>query len=311
MNPYPLSSGRKPFSFKHSIRPLVRPLLVFLFLMTCYHTFMVNGVVPSSEGLNIQQSNIIKVENYVYNNLPYEIILTGSSRTAKIEADYFGQAQVANIGIRGGASQTGLELVNRNHNKPPIMLVEVNGTIAQGVNQELVEAAYHPLFYGIRRYLPMFKQEYQPVAVAIEILKNWQGISAEKLEQQRVNELLKNPQMRENTLRPAIEERREKFTVKQINKLTEESQILKNKIAEIENQGVRVILFDVPGDQLIDQTPQRLEEKKLMKQLFPAENYEWLPEHPPKEWITTDGIHLARSEAREYASFIMNYLGDF
>jgi hypothetical protein len=311
MNPYPLSSVRKPFSFKQSIRPLLRPLLVFLFLMTCYHTLMVNGVLPSSDGISIQQSNVIKVENYVYSNSPYELILTGSSRTAKVEADYFGPAHVANIGIRGGASQTGLELVNRNQNKPPIVLLEVNGTIAQGVNRELVEGAYHPLFYWIRRYLPIFKQENQPVAVTIEILKNWRGISAEKLEEQRVNELLKNPQMRENTLRPALEERQEKFTVKQINKLTEESQVLKNKIAEMENQGVRVILFDVPGDPLMDQTPQRVEEKELMKQLFPPENYEWLPEHPPREWITTDGIHLARSEAREYASFIMNYLGDF
>ncbi len=311
MNPYSLSRVKKPFSFKHSIRPLVRPLLVFLFLMTFYHTLMVNEVLPSSDGISIQQSNVIKVENYVYSNSPYELIVTGSSRTAKIEPDYFGPAHVANIGIRGGASQTGLELVNRNQNKPPIVLVEVNGTIIQGVNQELVEAAYHPLFYWIRRYLPIFKQENQPVAVTIEILKNWRGISAEKLEEQRVNELLKNPQMRENTLRPALEERREKFTVKQINKLTEESQVLKNKIAEMENQGVRVILFDVPGDPLIDQTPQRIEEQELMKQLFPPENYEWLPEHPPREWVTTDGIHLARSEAREYASFIMNYLGDF
>ncbi|MCT7993034.1 hypothetical protein [Laspinema olomoucense] len=311
MNLYSVSSVRKQFSFKHSLRALVRPLLVFLFLMTCYHTLMMNGVVPSSEGLNIQQSNIIKIEKYVYTNSPYEMILTGSSRTAKIESDYFGQAQVANIGIRGGASQTGLVLVNRNHNKPSIVLVEVNGTIVQGVNRELVETAYHPVFSLVRRYLPMFKQEYQPVAVAIEILKNWQGISAEKLEQQRVNELLTNPQMKENTLRPVLEERREKFTVKQINQLTQEAQILKNKIAEIESQGVRVILFDVPGDSLIDKTPQRIQEKELMKQLFPPENYEWLPEHPPREWITTDGIHLARSEARKYASFIRNYLGDF
>ncbi|MCT7963322.1 hypothetical protein NG791_21845 [Laspinema sp. D1] len=277
--------------------------------MTCYHTLIVNGMVPSSEGLSIQQSNIIKVENYVYNNSPYKMILAGSSRTAKIESDYFGQAQVANIGIRGGASQTGLELVNRNHDKPPLLLVEMNGTIAQGVNRELVEAAYHPLFYWIRRYIPIFKQEYQPVAVAIEILKNWRGISAENLEQQRVEELLRNPQMRQNTLRPVLQERREEFTVKQINQLTEESQILKHKISELETQGVRVVLFDVPGDPLVDQTPQRIQEKELMKQLFPPENYEWIPEHPPRDWITTDGIHLARSEAREYASFIMNYLG--
>lgn len=311
MNPSTSSRVRQRFGLNDSIRPLFRPILVFLFVMTLYHTLVVSGVLPSSEGLSIQQSNIIKVEQYAYSQSPYEILVAGSSRTAKIEADYFGKERVANVGIRGGSSQTGLELVKRSHSKPSILLLEANGTLIQGVNRELIEAAYHPILYFIRLYFPMFRQEYQPVAVAIEIIKNWKGITAEKIENQRVNELRRNPQMREKRLKQAIEQRREGLNEKQKNKLTRVAQNLKKQIVKLEKQGVRVILFDVPGDPLVDRTPERKQEKELMRKLFPPETYEWLPEHPSRDWMTTDGVHLIRADARDYAAFILNYLGSF
>jgi hypothetical protein len=50
-------------------------------------------------------------------------------------------------------------------------LVEINDTIVRKIDAELLDSLYHPIFYWMRQYLPMMREEYRPVSVFINSLK--------------------------------------------------------------------------------------------------------------------------------------------
>ena len=88
----------------------------------------------------------------------------------------------------------------------------------------------------------------------------------------------------------------------------QEAEHIKLQISKLKNDGVRVVLFDVPRDPRLQATVQGKQLKALAKELFPVSNYEWLPEPAPRDWITYDGVHLVSSEAKDYTVFLKNQL---
>ncbi|MBD1811046.1 hypothetical protein NDA07_03750 [Microcoleus vaginatus DQ-U2] len=46
----------------------------------------------------------------------------------------------------------------------------------------------------------------------------------------------------------------------------------------------------------------------MAKKLFPPERFEWLPPPKEREWRTNDGVHLIRSDARDFAEFLRDKL---
>lgn len=287
-----------------SIRFIWRPLLIFIFLMTLYQTLIYGQILPSSEGLSIQQSNLIKAEQYIYQNpANYQIAIVGSSRSAKIEATYF-DYKVANLGMRGGSTQTGLTIIQKSQHHPSIVLAELNGTITIAADQQLLNSLYHPFLYLVRSKLSMFRQEYQPVSVFVQVLRNWlshkKGLTAEKIELQQIAD----PKIVNQRVQIALQERINPLSAEQKQKIRESAEYIKQQIRQLSEAGVKIVLFDVPGDPLVDQSVQVQQERKLIRELFPPSEFNWLPEAPAKNWQTTDGIHLIRSEARDYAAFI-------
>ncbi len=287
-----------------SLRFIWRPLLIFIFLMTLYQTLIYGQILPSSEGLSIQQSNRIKAEQYVYQNpANYQMVMTGSSRAAKIEATYFNY-KVANLAMRGGSTQTGLAIIQKNKSHPPVVLAEINGTILNQTDQKLLDSLYHPFLYLVRSTLSMFRQEYQPVSVFIQVLRNWlsekKGLTAEKMELQQIA----NPNIVNQRVQISLQERINPLSEDQQQKIRQAAESIKQQIRQLNQQGVKVVLFDVPGDPRVDQSVQVQQERQLIRELFPRSEFDWLPEAPAKDWQTTDGVHLIRSEAKDYAVFI-------
>ena len=90
--------------------------------------------------------------------------------------------------------------------------------------------------------------------------------------------------------------------------LVEQAEYIKSQISEIKKDNVRVVLFTVPGESIIDSTLSEKQTKWLIKSLFPASEFEWLPEPPVRKWKTGDGAHLVSSDAKDYAEFVTDRL---
>ncbi|MCC3406164.1 MAG: hypothetical protein JGK17_11340 [Microcoleus sp. PH2017_10_PVI_O_A] len=298
------------------LRPIFISFLICIFFLTLYHTLVLGGVVLPSDGINGPQSNTIKAQRYIYHQKSErEIVLVGSSITARLDPEYI-SPQAVSLALLGMSSPTGLQIIEREKVKPKILLVELSETILKGekykASQDFIGNLYQPLFYFIRLQFPMFRQEYQPLSSiiqsSIKAVTNEKKVSFRFLEEANSTQKQIDPGLIEKLIRQQIQTKKNPISEGVKNAIIEESEYIKTKITQLKNAGVRVILMDVPNEQRVKDTIVEKQLRELLRDIFPENIYEWLPEPPSREWKTNDGIHLVTSSAKEYANFVRTQL---
>lgn len=297
---------------KFQLRSILRPLLIFLFLMTFYQVLVSGRVLLASEGVSLIQSNIVKAQRYVYqNDSDLKMVIVGSSLAANLNMKDIGNG-VRSIALGGGASQTGLEIIKRSNSKPPIILVEINDTIIRKIDADLVDSLYHPIFYWIRQYLPMMREEYRPISVFVDSLKsrskqNMKLMTREALDSLEGRNL--TPELSQKAIQTTVDIQSKPLSNQDAKNMKQEADLIKNQIAEItKDSGAKVVLFDIPLESRVNATLRIKQVRELAKKLFPPDRFEWLPSPKEREWRTNDGIHLIRSDARDFAEFLRDKL---
>jgi hypothetical protein len=293
---------------KFQLRSILRPVLIFLFLMSFYQVLVSGGVVPASDGVSVNQNNIVRAQRYVYqNDSDLKMVMVGSSLAANLNIKHIGEG-VKSVALGGRSSQTGLEIVKRSKSKPRILLVEINDTIVRQVDSELLDSLYHPIFYWMRQYLPMLREEYRPVSVFINYLKTrskqnkklMSGEAQDSLEGRNVT-----PGLSQKAIQTTVDIQSKPLSEKDAETMKQEADLIKNQIAEIKkNTGAKVVLFDIPLESRVNATLRKKQVRELAKKLFPPDRFEWLPPPKEREWRTYDSIHLIGSDARDFSEFL-------
>lgn len=283
---------------------VARSLLLCMFLLVLYQAMIFSGWITPSDGINLAQINEIKAQRYTYGkNSDIKMVLVGSSITAKIQADDIGD-EVSNIAMRGGSTQTGLEIVKRKQSKPSILLVEINETIAREMDRELISSLYNPFLSFLRINLPMFRQEYRPVSVLLYGLTRLVQWKRESREKNILNSPLREKliERKEKEGNSPLSDEKKKIIIKEAGKIKKQlSEIAKNP------NRVRVVLFNVPGEPQLENTLMKKQVRELMKELFPRDSFEWL-QNPNRTWKTTDGVHLTIADAKAYGVYLREKL---
>jgi hypothetical protein len=296
---------------KFHLRSILRPVLIFLFLMSFYQVLVIGGVVPASDGVSLIQNNIVKAQRYVYqDDSDMKMVMVGSSLAANLHVTDIGKG-VRSIALGGGSSQTGLEIVKRSNSNPPIVLVEINDTISRKIDRDLVDSLYNPICYWMRQYLPMLREEYRPISVLIHSLKKRsrhnQKVTKEALDSLEPRTL--TPELSQKSIQTTVDIQSQPLSKKDTEDIQKEAGLIRTQIDEInKNSGAKVVLFDIPQESRVDAAIRRKQVRELTKKLFPSDRFEWLPPPPPREWRTNDGIHLIRSDARDFAEFLRHKL---
>jgi hypothetical protein len=298
---------------KLSFRSILRPVLVCLFILSFYQVLVIGRVIPPTDGISMVQENRIKAQRYAYTpKSDLKLVMVGSSLTANIKAKEVGNG-VINIAMGGGASQTGLELLEKSQKNPSRLLVEINETISRKLDNEIIDSIYNPLLYWTRFYLPMFREEYQPVSILIDNLKNRSKPKEQlsKVEMDKKEIRFTNPELTEQSIKRLLSERNQPLSEEEKSQYTQKAELIKSQIKAIEKNGnTRVFLFDIPLEPKVFESPRDRDVRALMQQLFPPNTYQWLSFPPAREWRTNDGIHLIRSDAQDYALFLRQQLLD-
>ena len=291
--------------------PLLSPLIICLLFLIAYQLLIWVNLVPPSNGISQRQENIIKGQRYLYQkNQPNSIVLIGSSITGAIRGENLG-TQVTNIAMAGSNSTTGLELIKLNRTLPSLLLIEINETISLEIDRQLIDGVHHPILNSIRFYLPMFREEYKPISVLVDSLKKTVQSQQPRAEVTDPATPIANPEFRERFIETMAKTQQEKLSEEAIQHLQQESKMMQQQIATLQKNGVRIILFNLPTESRLEKTPRRQQIQGLMRQLFPPEQFEWVPEPPSREWKTSDGIHLIPADAQAYAEFLKAQLIKF
>jgi hypothetical protein len=277
--------------------------------MSFYQVLVSGGVVPASEGVTQRQNSIVRAQRYVYQDeSDLKMVMVGSSLAANLNEKHIGEG-VKSIAFGGGSSQTGLEIVKRSKSKPQIVLVEINDVnFLRKIDAELLDSLYHPIFYWMRKYLPMMREEYRPVSVFINCLKSRSQPNQERMSREELDSLeTRNvtPKLSQKAIQAAVDYERKPLSKKELETIKQAADFMINQIAEIKrNTGAKVVLFDIPRESRVNATLRIKQVQELAKKLFPPDRFEWLPPPKKREWRTNDGVHLIRSDARDFAEFL-------
>jgi hypothetical protein len=295
---------------KFQLRSILRPVLIFLFLMSFYQVLVSGGVVPAGEGVTQRQNNIVRAQRYIYqDDSEVKMVIVGSSLATNLNEKHIGES-VKSIAFGAGSSKTGLEIIKRSKTKPQIVLVEINdNNLLRQLDSELIDSLYHPIFYWMRQYLPMLREEYRPISVFINsfrsrLYQNLEGMSREQLDSLESRNI--TPELSQKAIQAAVDRISKPFSEKEAETMKQAADLMRNQIAEIKkNTGAKVVLFDIPRESRVDAGLRIKEVREVWaKKQFPPDRFEWLPFPKKREWRTNDGTHLIRSDARDFAEFL-------
>jgi len=276
--------------------------------MSFYQVLVSGGVLPASDGASLMQNNIVKAQRYVYqDDSDMKMVIVGSSLAANLNVKHIGEG-VKSIALGGGASQTGLEIVKRSKSKSRVVLVEINDTIIRKIDSKLLDSLYHPIFYLLRQYLPMLREEYRPISVFIDSLKSRSKQNLKQMTREALDSLESRnltPELSQKAIQTTVDIQSKPLFEKDAKNIKQEADLMKTQIAEVKkNTGAKVVLFDIPLESRVNATLRMQQVRELAKKLFGPDRFEWLPPPKEREWRTNDAIHLIRSDARDFAEFL-------
>lgn len=262
-----------------------RTVVVAAALLATYAIGVTLYPARDPKGQSQVDQNRITLESYVTRADAPDIVFVGSSLTTRlpVRADpSFGCA--FNASLAGGSALTGLEAVAHARLTPKILLVEAN-YLHRPVNAELLSGATNELLL----HLPVFRTENKPMNRLWTIAYGMRGKQSSldhPLEQAAL-------QVQQQMMSRPIAQ----------DELTERVSQVRALVMRLRERGTRVIMYEMPVHPSIAGSTAAMQLRTAVRTAFADLEFidaSTLSGNSPV--TTTDGIHLASSEARAVMS---------
>lgn len=304
-------------------------MAVCIVLIAAYQLLIAAHIVRPSPGINQWQSNFVRAQQYVIGPKLPEAVLVGSSLSGRLTPEWLGpevSARTLNLCQAGGSAQTGLEIMLRSGRTPKVVLAEINGTLIRGADEDLMSRLFHPVTSRPAAYVAAFKSEYQPASVLISSYRIQTLLSKTHLLDWSSLRQFLGGMTRKWSSPPAGPEQallevagtagppKDGLTPEDEKLLREQIEVFQRHAATLERAGARIYCYDVPGDAAFANTAREKRIQAVIDQMLPRQKVHWLPEPPPRDWKTSDGVHLDDPDAILFSDFIrrqiLTILGD-
>ena len=235
-----------------------------------------------------RDGSLITLNRYANESIP-DVVLVGSSLTFRLKEEYFATPKVRNLGLAGGSPVTGLEIVTNQTSLPKIVLIEMN-VLSRGTDTGLVE-----------RYSRRGRQEtlfFRPVRTAVAAYDTWLHAPITHAQVLRtLSRLLEQPPSDfdnriyiDRAVRQSNAE--DPSVVTRIN-----VQRIEQLILALEQRGARVLLFELPLAQPVEEARFARVTGAIVHAHFPDRD-RWLRIDAPREELRwADGDHLDERSA--------------
>ncbi|MGH9550871.1 MAG: hypothetical protein ACRD3W_15935 [Terriglobales bacterium] len=253
--------------------------IIFLAL---YQAIVSMHVLPSGQGIGVKQINLITATMWRSRTRTPAIAIVGSSRSGWMQPDYF-SVDVANLGMHGNGAATGLEIIKRSPDIPPVIAVEISdASVSFASDQDVVSSALSTT------HLP-FGYEARPVNVLIGA----------------ICPLRTAPQYSEATLAQMRSARMRIFSrslqKRDEIKLKSGAKQIRDLLTALEARGAHVYLFEEPMDKVMSDSQAQIDVRRILNDEFPPSRFHWL-QMPNYNWQTADLIHLNGESSRQFAA---------
>jgi hypothetical protein len=234
-----------------------------------------------------RDGTLITLSRYLREPVP-DIVLVGSSITFRLKEEYFGTPRLRNLGLAGGSPVTGLEVVANQPRLPGLILVEAN-VLARPTDAPLVER------YSRGDTEPLF---FRPVRAAVAAYE--QRLHAPLTHEQVALDLRRlvgqPPSDFDNRIYAdrALQQFNAEDPTDAARSNTKRIEAL---IRTVEQRGARVLLFELPYSEPIEDSHSAQTTRQIVHAAFP-DSRRWLPlEVNRSELRWADGVHLDERSA--------------
>jgi len=273
-----------------------KTIIAAIALFIIYNVILVWAHPIAGPGQNQWQKNRITVEDYVDNFQGIPVVIAGTSLSARLYTSLLPTGYY-NLALSGESIYDVLDIVKRCSKKPKYLLIESNFYYSKP-DKTVSEGVFNPLMMPLRKWLPSFREENQPANLLMPLFNKGsagKNNTSEKLDSNIQNKLL-------------IGRIAEYQQVPDSNLITNGIGRLKKDIAELQSKGVKVILFEIPINCKLYNTPKyQVAEERLNKE-FPSEKYQRMPMPDCRAYQYADGEHIAFQSAVKFADWFVGEL---
>jgi hypothetical protein len=225
---------------------------------------------------------MMRVQNFLATNP--RTVLVGSSLTFRLPAALL-EPEVANIGLMGGSSLTGLATVADSGMRPALVLIETN-LLERPLDRAAVQAQLRFPERFLRRHLRVFRTGYDPANLL------WRGLTV--LTHQTETEAVLTPEAAR-----AFYQEQQKFKAQPpeaaaFARNLDETAAL---VDRLQARGVHVGFFEMPIDPGLVNSPADTMMRRAVTRRFPRARYCWLDLSIPGGAHTVDGVHLTAGDS--------------
>ncbi|MGG9972096.1 hypothetical protein ACQ33O_09915 [Ferruginibacter sp. SUN002] len=277
---------------------MIKRSLLVAFLFCGIYGIVISIFRPSSNAGFLQQymlMNQITAEKFLYDSSKDDRCIVGTSLSNNITIDSL--PGFYNLSLRGRGIQDCFYLLEKRKNKPKLLLVEMNFALRAPVITELNDLFNSP-YARLKNEIPAFRAEYQPI-----------GLFKSAITLQKPAERFYFPHYDDVVFKYALNRHKEEFTNLPDSAFISNQFInIKKQINALVKSGSDVVFFEMPIDERLSSLPYQLIVRKLFKEYFPENQYNYIPLPTGSAFETSDGIHLTKASSQQYTHYMKDWL---
>ena len=284
---------------------ITRSCLFAIALLICYELYLLTPGAQSRVAVqSFWQDNLIRAQDYVLAKEPPHTVITGTSLSRGLAAEWFGD-RCFNLSFIGGNVLTDLNLILRAPRRPEVVLIECN-MLMKDETSGVMDNAFRPVQSSLRPLLLFLRERFQPANVAAWLLGDQLLRKILPLAGVPVQTTSHTDSIRDSArFATFLEQTRQAYAeTLPADQLAAKIQRMRQAIDSLQKAGVRCYLVEMPMDEAVARAPGLLQIHEALAAAFPSPPYSWIRPGGNRNYETTDGLHLTTTELRAYASWI-------
>jgi hypothetical protein len=269
---------------------ILRAIALAAVIVTTLYALLIAVWSPDvRSGQDQGSDNAIAIEHFLYGKPPAAAIV-GSSQAERFPAGALGP-DIANLALAGQNPLVGLSIVARGGYVPRRIYVEINH-VDQPVDMTLVEGVFAEPGFTIKRFVSALRTGYQPVNLAVSLLRR----ATRGRDEVYYAHLVDLP------LHDTLIGRQQLLLAQPPNPGLLQANLaeLDRLATELTARGAQLVFFEMPIDPALEAAPAVASVRQAVRTAFPGDKACWNEGTPPAGLPSTDGIHLDSDTAAAF-----------
>ena len=282
-----------------------KALLTTGIVLMIHYLFIVIFPPSWDTGQHLWQDNLIKAQEYLYQNERADGVIVGSSLSARLDQAVL-PPYTLNLAMGGLSIYDGLKVVLQRPSLPKYICIETN-LITRSASADFEKSLLSLVMHPVRSWWPNLREKNQPIGILSGyILSKISKPRSAKVKSSKSDvDKADTDRVFAQMLEQAKSEKHQLPDQKLVeNRIAE----LKGLVGDLSARGVKVCFYEMPISQELCDYPYPRRIREMMDMHFPSSEYQYLPLPDCSRYNTTDGVHLDQKSAKEYTAWLTERL---